>query len=455
MKHIGIIGAGFSGMMTAVHLIENSVSKQIISMFDTKERFGKGIAYSPYSKSHLLNVPASKMSAFVSDPDHFVNWLLIEMKIILPLEELKNSFQPRYVYGEYLTNIWEKALETAKNKGIEINCYFSEVIDLKLTNSTIELTLADQSVIEVSKCVLATGNQLPKNFKIETYSSKKIQGYFQNPWNIDSVIKTENIDSVLIIGNGLTMIDTVLGLMENNFEGQIYTISPHGFNCISSSNGDQYKINEFKFDSKNASLKQVVDLVNKELKIAKKKRISNEYIFHEIRPYTQLLWKSFSSQEKAKFLSTLEYLWNSGRHRVPVEVIDKINNLIDLKLQIIKGKILSINYLNELFDIFLDSKDKSNLKVKRIINCTGSATNLDHIENNLLTNLKNNKLICQDEFNLGIKTNIDSFQIINSNGEILPNIYTLGPTLKGELWETTSLTEIRVQAEKIGEILAN
>ncbi len=73
MKRIGIIGAGFSGTMTAVNLIENSNEIIEILLFEKENPIGKGIAYSPYSKKQLLNVPTSKMSAFKELPDHFFN----------------------------------------------------------------------------------------------------------------------------------------------------------------------------------------------------------------------------------------------------------------------------------------------------------------------------------------------------------------------------------------------
>lgn len=58
MKKIGIIGGGFSGMMTTVQLIRQSVQPLDITIFGDPETFGRGIAYSAYSKKLLLNVMA-------------------------------------------------------------------------------------------------------------------------------------------------------------------------------------------------------------------------------------------------------------------------------------------------------------------------------------------------------------------------------------------------------------
>ena len=76
MKKIGIIGCGFSGTMVAVHLIRNTTEAMELIMIDPSADTGKGIAYTPYSKKHLLNVVTEKMSAFKHDTAHFLEWVL-------------------------------------------------------------------------------------------------------------------------------------------------------------------------------------------------------------------------------------------------------------------------------------------------------------------------------------------------------------------------------------------
>ncbi|HMC98090.1 MAG TPA: FAD/NAD(P)-binding protein, partial [Flavobacteriales bacterium] len=68
VKHIGIIGGGFTGTMTAVQLIERSNGPLEIVILNDRGTFNKGMAYDPYSKDHLLNVTAAKMSAYPDRP---------------------------------------------------------------------------------------------------------------------------------------------------------------------------------------------------------------------------------------------------------------------------------------------------------------------------------------------------------------------------------------------------
>lgn len=47
----------------------------------------------------------------------------------------------------------------------------------------------------------------------------------------------DNVSNVLIIGNGLTMVDTVIGLTDNGFHGKIYSISPNGLAMLQHRHG--------------------------------------------------------------------------------------------------------------------------------------------------------------------------------------------------------------------------
>src|SRR5690606_10888784 len=91
------------------------------------------------------------------------------------------------------------------------------------------------------------------------------------------------------------------------------------------------------------------------------------------------------------------------------------------------------------------NKDES-MKVSRIINCTGPETDLMNLDKSFLKNclLKGN--LTQDKLKLGIKTDTESFQIINSEGKPHTNLFTIGSNLKGELWESTAVNELRGQA---------
>jgi uncharacterized NAD(P)/FAD-binding protein YdhS len=458
MKKIGIIGGGFTGTMTAVQVIDKSTEPCEIILINERETLNKGIAYNPYSDKHLLNVIAGKMSAYPDKSEHFLEWVMqkdefkTKDKILIA-----NSFLPRQIYGEYLCNIWEEAEKRAESKQIQITVIDSFVVDLDVSEEVISLWLDNNQKLNVDDCVIATGNHIPRNPRIKNMDFYNSPNYFQNPWKVESVKDTNENLPVLIIGNGLTMVDTVLGLLEQGFKGEIYSISPNGFNILPHRhNGLKYSklIEELRDDM---SIYELVKLINKHIKTVREYGVSAEPIIDSLRPQTQRIWKSFSEQERELFMSRLRHLWGVARHRIPLHSHDKIQQLrIDGKLHINSGKIIDIVESTESITVQYFDKKENVLKainVSRIINCTGPETDLMNLEKSFLKNCLLKGILTQDNLKLGIKANTETFQIINSDGKPHTNLYTIGSNLKGELWESTAVNELRGQAEKLAEKL--
>lgn len=459
MQKIGIIGGGFTGTMAAIQLIEKSVEPCEIIIINERETFCKGTSYNPYSVRHILNVVAAKMSAFPDKPDHFLDWVMSRAEFKSQDRVLiANSFLSRRLYGEYLKSNWDSAISAADAKKISVKVIDSFVIDLDVSESEVLLSLENDSKISVNKCVIATGNQIPGNPKIKNKEFYKSKNYFQNPWNIESVKNIHEDLPVLIIGNGLTMVDTVLGLLEQDFKGEIFSVSPNGFNILPHRHsGLKYsKLSEEIKD--NPSLYELVKLVNKHIKAVREFGVSAEPVIDSLRPLTQKLWINFSDSEKKNFMFRLRHLWGVARHRIPLHTHDKIQQLrIESRLHILAGKIIDISESNNRIHVlYFDKKSgkSCDLIVSRIINCTGPETDLMKVEKSFLKNCLLKGIFTQDSLKLGIRTNTESFQVLDSNGKPHMNLFTIGSSLKGELWESTAVSELRVQAERLAEKIA-
>jgi uncharacterized NAD(P)/FAD-binding protein YdhS len=458
MKKVGIIGGGFSGALTAVHLINKTKYPLKIIVINEDQAIAKGIAYQPYSNKHLLNVITSKMSAFVNEPDHFLEWVM-KQKSYKDKDRtlLANSFLPRIIYGEYLNDIWEQALKLAVIKNIDVSIINSSVAEIDTANEGIQLKLANANTFTVGQCIIATGNQLPRNPEIENSNFYNHTNYYQNPWAIESVQNTTNQFPILIIGNGLTMVDTLLGLQEHGYNGEIFSISPNGFNILPHRhNGLKYTklVEELKEDIR---LYDLVKLVNKHINIVREVGATAEPVIDSLRPYTQSIWKSFTESEKQQFMSRLRHLWGVARHRIPIHTHDKIQQLrIDHKLHIKSGKLINLSANEEsITATYYDKKEKvvKQINVSRIINCTGPESDFTKLDNNFLKKSIEKGIIIQDNLKLGLHTDTDTFQVFNAAGKRHANLYTLGANLRGELWESTAVNELRGQTEKLAEML--
>src|ERR1700734_2477166 len=140
MMRVAIVGGGAAGVLTAVHLRRNKPDAQI-TLIDASGRPGTGAAYGTNDPTHLLNVPAPRMSAWPADPDHFTSWL--DQRAVTPAE----SFAPRLAYGRYLQDQLAAA---------DVRMETAEVIGLT-PGTPVRLALNDGRDLSADAVVLASG----------------------------------------------------------------------------------------------------------------------------------------------------------------------------------------------------------------------------------------------------------------------------------------------------------
>lgn len=458
MKTIGIIGAGFCGTMVAVHLIRMTDAPFRLVIVDRQKNRVRGIAYGSYSDRHLLNVPCGKMSAFPDDPDHFLNWTLQQPDYQdIDRSLLAGAFVPRNVYGAYLKDLWHEARIAAQGKKIVLEEVDDQVVDLDKTVNGFALQLAGRPGVHADQCVLATGNHLPGDPRVANMSYASDERYFRNPWRKEAVEHADPSHPVLILGNGLTMVDTVLGLLEHHFKGRIIALSPNGFNILPHRHpGLQYSALSREI-SATTSLNELVGLFNRHIKQIRRLGISAEPLVDSVRHMSQQLWQQFSLEEKRKFLARIRHLWGVARHRIPLHLHDKLQQLrIDGQLTTLAGRITDINPTDEhLLVRFWDVRagQSKTLEVSRIINCTGPQTDIDKMEQGVLKNAQTKGLITQDDLKLGIEACPTTLNVLDSEGQPVPDLFTLGNNLKGLFWESTAVNELRSQAKNLAQHL--
>ncbi|MDB5420636.1 MAG: hypothetical protein JWR59_583, partial [Brevundimonas sp.] len=104
---IAVIGAGFSGLLTAVQLSRKLPEAQLW-LIEKGPRFAEGAAYGTREVDHVLNVRLGNMSAFPEDPQHLSRWLATQ-----PQWSAQGAFITRGDYGRYLRSILTETLADA------------------------------------------------------------------------------------------------------------------------------------------------------------------------------------------------------------------------------------------------------------------------------------------------------------------------------------------------------
>jgi uncharacterized NAD(P)/FAD-binding protein YdhS len=290
--------------------------------------------------------------------------------------------------------------------------------------------------------VLAIGNFLPGHPRSETTGFATSPYYFQNAFakNVlqESILSK---DHITIIGAGLTMIDMVLALHQRNYRGRLSILSPHGY--LPQAHIQQVAVTEAYIDpEKNYDLLQVFGLVKRELKKAKQAGRNLHGVIDALRPHVQRLWLGFSTEDQRRFLRHLRHKWGVARHRAPSESIAVIDQAIAAgHLSVLKGRIFRIDSTpTEGFRLSYKNEkgQEEHLETDVIINCTGPEPDFNKSNSVLVKSLIQNGLIEGHVLSYGLKA--------PQNGELSEGFFTIGPPLKGVLWESTAVPEIRLQA---------
>lgn len=449
MKKITIIGGGAAGTLLAINLIKNAGDAPLeINLIEKGERFGRGVAYSATADYHLLNVPAAKMGAFPDDVEHFHRWLTAKNYTFAP-----SDFVPRRLYGEYLRELFD---ETAAQKGenVAVRAIDDEAVDVSLRDGKGYTRLTSGAFVESDKVVLAFGNFPPPHPKAENQGFIESEKYFQNPWQSDLLDKLAVTDDILIIGTGLTFADVAMSLCHNRHKGKIHAFSTRGLLPAVHKLGFVY--DSFADELKGKTrITDLLKIVRRHIKKAESNGSDWRAVIDSLRPQTQEIWLNLPLAEKRYFKQHLSRYWNVARHRLPPEtwrILDEMQTAN--RLEIGKGRLqkIKVNADGKFVVTFITDDRENTLSVDAIINCIGSESNFKRLESPLIRNLLGKNLINTDSLKMGLDAAPDG-RTIDKNGEISDAIYTLGTALKGVLWESTAMPEIRAQATKLAAAL--
>ena len=212
MQKIAILGGGVAGVSVAMQLMKQTNTPLSLDIFDQSGQFGRGLAYQPRQVAHLLNVAAGKMSLDPAQPDDFLLWLQQQTQFAgNEPAVLAQAYLPRAVFGDYVAQRWPEALALAVQKGLQVSLRKDKVTALDLTDPTSPRLHSEGQWHSYHQLVLACGNELPRH-PAGFAELTNHPAYVHNPWSDAWLKKLKPNSKVLILGNGLTMVDTLLSL---------------------------------------------------------------------------------------------------------------------------------------------------------------------------------------------------------------------------------------------------
>ena len=449
-----IVGAGFSGSVLAANLLRRPPSNATdIVLIERGSVMGRGVAYAHREFPYLLNVPASRLSADSQDPLQFLRFAQRRQPDVDG-----EAFLPREMYGEYLQEALLLAERSAPSH-IRLLRVFGEVrrIMPRGAGQPLIAEFADREPIAAERMILALGNPppapMPWAAAIQDHAA-----YRHDPWELPKSLGAGH--SVLIVGNGLTMVDVALAMSHDaGRTPALHTISRRG---LVPQPQTTFRPTAMRGDraallASADSLRRVLAMTRELARDVENRGGDWREVVTFIRHLAPALWQRLPQGEQRRFVRHLQAHWDTHRHRLPPQMAARIASLRQSgRLRVNAGRIDAVTPAAQQLRVSWRPRgggDPSTLTVDLIVNATGPDYVLQRSPDPLLASLRAAGLLSADALNLGLRT-ARFGACVDAQGRASDRLYYLGPMLRADHWEATAATELRDHAERLAAHLA-
>src|SRR3954452_8513763 len=452
MKTIAVIGAGFSGTLLSLHLLRQCPPPTRLVLIERNSQFGRGLAYGTPNASHILNVPAARMSAFHDRPNDFLDWLTRQAADQDGAPPGPQTFAPRHLFGAYVRALLNDEIKRSGRDRLEL--VKGDVVSLDGSAQRLVLRLDRERVIEADMAVLAIGNFPPEPVPIANRGFYDTDFYRPDPWAPDALTDLDPDAAVLLLGTGLTTMDLAITLLDQRHQGPIYALSRRGLLPRRHAGVPQPAPDHAPYPT---AVNALARFLRREAARATAEGSGWQPVIDELRPFTMDVWQAMPLADRKRFLRHLRPWWDVHRHRMAAQVADRIDAArAGGQLRILVGRLRDLVVQDDQVTVHYRPRrqdEMATITVSRVINCAGPGADYDRIQEPLIRDLLRDGLARPDPLRLGLDVT-GNCALLNAQGAISRRLFAVGPITKGAFWEMTAVPDIRRQTEKLAEYLA-
>jgi uncharacterized NAD(P)/FAD-binding protein YdhS len=444
---VAVIGGGASGTLTAYYLLREAAAARVplrIALIDRYGRHGLGQAYATCNDSHLLNSRAARMSAVADDPGHLLRWADAH-------GITHDGFLPRPAYGRYLSELLADA-ERAAFRTATVTRITSDVVSLAQggLRRPLRMHLAADGRIDADIAVLATGNRPPAPPCPVPDSPR----YVGDPWQPGALDGIGDGSPVVVLGTGLTMLDVAITATGAHLGTVVHAVSRHALlprehrcppGAVAGLSPAPSAPSGPVISARGpVSLPGLIRAVRV---AADDAPCDWQSVVDSLRPQVAGLWQALTPRDKRVFLRSVARYWEVHRHRVPPVTAARIRGLTSAgRLAVHRGRVVAVTEAPGCLRVRIEQDGRTDeIAAGWLINATGPAADVTSAPDPLLRGLLAAGLATPDPLRLGIQADA-SGALLNASGRPSATLFTLGPPLRGQLYETTAMPEIRDQA---------
>jgi uncharacterized NAD(P)/FAD-binding protein YdhS len=446
-----IVGAGAAGTLVAIHLARTAARRSTrcdLVLIDPADLLGRGVAFGTPDPRHLLNVPASGMSALPEDPGHFVAWRAAQDP---DQPSLPWVFAPRRQFAWYLQAVLADSLAAAADQ-VTLRHERVRAVAARRSGAGVAVVTDEGRELAADAVVLATG--LPVAGDSWAPRSLSSSAFFvPDPWApgaLDLIRRDRSgPPAVLLVGTGLTMVDVALSLTgpAERPDRVLHAVSRTvRLPRVHAAGPKLPAIPDVS--AWDPSLAELRTRVRRHLKDVVLSTGDWRPALDGLRFQVPALWGRMSEADRIEFLREDAGAWNVLRHRMPRSSAQALHGLRATgRLQLHCGTASGTTPLRH-GGLRVSLSGGRQDDVGWVVNCTGPQSDIRLLGDPLLDDLVHHRdgaaLASVATAGMGLRT--VNGRLIDAAGTTQAPLWTLGALRRGELWESTAVPEIRSQA---------
>jgi uncharacterized NAD(P)/FAD-binding protein YdhS len=430
-EHLVICGNGACAAALLVALAKRNGPPLRVSVIGNGPLY-RGVAYSTEHAFHLLNVPASRMSIDHNDKDHFLRWLSARGGVD------PSAFLPRALYGTYLTETVQQSLQAAPH--LKVETVRADLLGVTRRGEEWHV-FHSLGVVAADAVVLATGTEAPAPLR-NAFGDGIADFVTENPWGTWQIHPKAR---VLVLGTGLTAVDSVLSLLHADHQGKIVMVSRRGLlplGHIRPAGGPQAPV-----CLPPGPLSHRLKALRAEIRRAR----HWQDVFDTLRSQWRTLWEQLPDEDRRRFLRHAVAHFNAHRHRMAPQVAMELDVARKRNLKIQRCRVIAMAADGTSLRVTVKrAGQESVLLFDAIINCTGPNYNSGASSRTFVQTLLAAGMLRSDPLGLGIDVGDDN-QVLGHDGMAQRSLFAIGAPTRGRWWETTAIPEIRQQAACVAD----
>lgn len=452
MTDIAIIGGGAAGAAVFGELLRRRPGQGTVHWITGGPAPGRGVAYATQDDRHLLNVRAAGMGLFAEQKDDFLQHANHSLG-----QAQGTDFLPRRLFGEFIQAQVHARISEAHAHGVGFALHRGRASSVqKEEDGRYRIGVDDGQALIVDAVVLAIGALSPRALKTVSSEALGSGAYVLDPWQQEDPAVPPR--RVLVIGTGLTAVDTLISASTHWPKAELVAVSRHGLLPFRHPSAP---IAPYAYQADLNAALLACDGVRPMIRQVREAITDGtgadwRAVIDGMRPINATLWQGLTLAQRRQFLRHVRWVWEASRHRTAPASFETIQALIDAgRLQVHAARVLAVDGHGPLAVTVRHRATQlmSTIEADRVIQATGLDTAVAYARDPLLSQLLAAGLATPDPLQLGLAAEPDG-RLLDGEGRPQPRLFGIGSLLRGNLWECTAMPEIRTAARRLAQALS-